>query len=818
MRNLWYNISHEHEKDVSDGELRGRSDGGQDGGWGASCRVCARLQYPPPTLIENAAGSLVAALRALAVAAGTLAALAPVSASAEVRLARVFQDNMVLQAGKRVSVWGFGAAPGAAVEVSFAGEKAGTVAASDGRWKATFANPFGVSHEARELVVDVPSEARRIVVRNVLVGEVWILAGQSNMALRMRDADDLPLARARCGDAAHRSLRYLNMTTVGRQSRPQADLPADAAWWVCSPENVAGMSATGFFFGESLLLERNVPVGLIMVARGATQIQNWLPEDAFGESAFFDLIRRNSPQDIAEAEARSRQTGQEIPGDQCYLSRHYNAKVAPLEGLACRGVVWYQGETGGWSIDDNPRQPASHFAEMLSTLIGAWRRHWADESLWFAVYELPSLEAGESGSQGWPQMRTQLREATARVSNAVAVNIVDTGWQHDVHPRDKAIIGQRGARQVLRAVYGDASVLPPPKFETARFDAAGADVLFAAEPRLVRRNEAALRGAGFELLFDAGWTSAVATLADGNRVRVANPPGVTARAKGVRYLYRGWDKPDAWLYNEQAYPAETFKYLAPAFETDDSTDRCRYSESARGLPPVQDVENLPCPATEDGFKALARRGVRRVRVRLSGCPQEAIAAPAAYADWLSDEIGRLKTVAVPQARASGLKVVIALSSTPGGKVWKLGRVDDHAVFWSYLYKDLFVESWKRLATALKGDGDVICGYELLDDPFQRQGVPYDYWRVQFEAAQAVRAVDSETPIIVTSNEGGSDAAYRYMKPLPFANVFYAVRAGMGAGLPPVAAAFAARHGAKMHVVGGPVAVGKSHNNTQGETK
>lgn len=181
------------------------------------------------------------------------------------------------------------------------------------------------------------------------------------MALRMRDADELPLARARAGDALHRSLRYLNMTTVGRQPRPQEDLPADAAWWVCSPSNVPDMSATGFFFGEKLLCDRNVPVGLIHVARGATQIQHWLPEDAFGDSAYLDpraLIRRNSPQDIAEAEARSRETGQEIPGGQCYLSRHYNAKVAPLEGLACRGVVWYQGETGGWSIDDNPRQPA----------------------------------------------------------------------------------------------------------------------------------------------------------------------------------------------------------------------------------------------------------------------------------------------------------------------------------------------------------------------------------------------------------------------------------------------------------------------------
>jgi len=437
------------------------------------------------------------------------------------RFARAFGDGMVLQRDKPVPVWGF-ADRGTEVTVAFAGQMRTATAGSDGKWRVAFA-PLGVCREGRELVLG--SAAGGQTLKNVLVGDVWLLGGQSNMHFGLKSTYDAPEALARAD--AHADFRFLFVGCENRSAAPLDDLGTNAAWKACSRESALRFSAVGYYFAEALRRRVDVPLGLVYTPRGGTQMFMWTDEATAAACP-----------ELTEAARRSPKKRKTVGGD-------WNAKIAPLAGLALKGVVWYQGESDSW----NPT-PSSTFGPMLEAMIGFWRRSWGEAELPFVVVQLPSMDA-----RFWPRSREAQDAVSRRLANVALVNTVDTGWEWDVHPHDKTPVGERVAAVALRNAYGQMAVATSPRFKSASFGPGRATVTFESDARLTAKGA---YERGFELKVGGAWVPAAdATLAADGTVEVV-AADATAKVTGIRYLYEGWAKPDVWLYDEKGNPAFPF--------------------------------------------------------------------------------------------------------------------------------------------------------------------------------------------------------------------------------------------------------------------
>lgn len=517
-------------------------------------------------------------LAAAAVASGSdVVRKAPAPNAAGVKVARVFADNMVLQREKPVRVWGWSKS-GTKIAVVFAGQRKETVA-KEGKWSLAL-EPLAASKEGRDLQVFCGDELVKTVA-NVLVGEVWILSGQSNMQWGVRDTDDYTNVLRR---ADYPQLRYMFGQDGALSTAPADDFPS--VRWVETTTNLVGRySATGFYFGERLMLDLDVPVGLVMTACGATSMANWTPYDWMKklpyQKRYLERYERESAEwvrtngfagacarhakaiekyadDIYKAKTGKGKWPWPTPGaplaftgwrSNLVPALHYNSKIAPLAGFACRGVLWYQGETECWCW--NKSDPGWNFGDMLELMIRAWRSAWG-EDLWFVIAQLPSMAANHHGR---PVIRVKQLEVSKKLTNVGVANVTDTGWKDDVHPHDKKPVGERLARVARRQVYGDRSVALTPEFKSAAFESGRAVVTFASETALHAQGEGV--GRGFELKVGGKWRSAArAELVDGTAVVSAS--NATDRVEGVRYLWNSWDKPDVWIYDEQGVPVNSF--------------------------------------------------------------------------------------------------------------------------------------------------------------------------------------------------------------------------------------------------------------------
>lgn len=201
-----------------------------------------------------------------------LVAVSAAPLSAAIKMPSIFSDNMLLQRGKKVKIWGT-SDPRATVEVEFANQKKSAMADADGKW-VVWLSPMKASANPRDLkVYENGEEAAKI--KNVVVGELWILGGQSNMHFTLKGSDDAHVAIPR---ANYPNLRYFRMSLGAMAEAPQSDFPG-GKWELTSPENVGTQSAVGFYFGEKLLKDLGVPVGLINTSMGGTLMACWTPEE-----------------------------------------------------------------------------------------------------------------------------------------------------------------------------------------------------------------------------------------------------------------------------------------------------------------------------------------------------------------------------------------------------------------------------------------------------------------------------------------------------------------------------------------------------------
>ncbi|MFN0079500.1 MAG: sialate O-acetylesterase [Prosthecobacter sp.] len=489
----------------------------------------------------------------------TLAALLlfTLSTHAAITLPAVFSDHMVLQSGKPVPVWG-AAAPGAEVTVAIAGQKKTTTADAEGKWSLKL-DALTAAAEPQTLTIGDKT------IKDVLIGEVWLGSGQSNMAMTVERSNDLE------GSKAAANLPLIRVFTEGSGASPTAKSEGKGAWIICTPETVGKFSATAFFFGRTLHAALKTPVGLINSSVGGTPIESWISPEAQHASAelkpFFAAMQQDDAkfdpvkmkalyerqvakwtEDVRKAKA----DGQPLPrkprdpvatrerkGD---VGGLFNGKIAPLIPFAIRGAIWYQGEANA-----QPTKVA-FYQYQLPLLAKDWRTRWADEFP-FAWVQLPNYtRPGDS----WPLMRESMLNSLNTIPNSGMAVTLDIGDAKDIHPKNKQDVGYRLAQWALGTVYQkDVPAICGPLIDTAT--AKGSELV------LTFKHAKGLQAKGdlteFEIAgADGQWQPAEAKI-DGETVIVSAKP--VAEPKGVRYAWK--DNPVATLFNGAGMPASPFR-------------------------------------------------------------------------------------------------------------------------------------------------------------------------------------------------------------------------------------------------------------------
>jgi sialate O-acetylesterase len=496
--------------------------------------------------------------------ASMVAALVVAAASAvvraEVKLPALFSDHMVLERGATVPVWGW-AAPDENVTVSVAGQQQSTKAGADGKWRVNLANLSASGPQTLTV-----AGSKTLTVRDVLIGEVWLGSGQSNMAMTVNRAKNYE------SEQAAANWPQIRMFTVSSGASKEAQEDCRGSWVICSPETVGSFSATLFFFGRDVYQKLNVPVGLINSSVGGTPIESWIDpatqhastelkayfERQKEEEAKFDPVaakkvyERNLARwkEIAAKAKAEKQPVPRAPVDPIALRARkgdvgglYLGKIAPLAPFAIRGAVWYQGEA-------NCNEPKMDFYQyQLPLLVTDWRKHWGYDFP-FAWVQLPNFSRGEP----WCIVREAMLKSL-RVPNTGMAITIDIGDPKDIHPQNKQDVGKRLAMWALASVYhqpGVAASGPLPAGHELR----GAEIVLSfryTDGGLAAREGDSLRG--FEIAGeDHKWQPAQARIA-GEQV-IASSPAVP-KPVAVRYAWK--DNPDANLYNGAGLPASPFR-------------------------------------------------------------------------------------------------------------------------------------------------------------------------------------------------------------------------------------------------------------------
>jgi len=407
-----------------------------------------------------------------------IAAQATGSASADVTLPAVFSDHMVLQHGRPLPIWGWAEA-GEKVTVSIAGRSASERAASDGRWEVRLAALApGGPH-----VLTVKG-ANSLTIGDVLIGDVWLCSGQSNMAMAVRSAMNSEQEQAAANYPQIRHFKTASLAIPEPQDR------CEGSWAVCSPETVAAFTATGYFFGRELHEQLDVPIGLINSSWGGTAVEAWtswsaqedlkpikpLHKEWAGKVAAYDVdeARAQLEQNLERWKGRvekARAAGRKPPRRPTLAAdpavnpnrpaNLFNGMIHPLIPYAIRGAIWYQGER-------NTRGDISKsYGLQLATMIYDWRSRWGYEFP-FAWVQLPNFtepQAEPVESTGWVMVREGMLKTLDLSKTGMAIT-VDIGEAGDIHPKNKQDVGLRLAAWALADVYGKPGVPSGPVYES----------------------------------------------------------------------------------------------------------------------------------------------------------------------------------------------------------------------------------------------------------------------------------------------------------------------------------------------------------------
>jgi sialate O-acetylesterase len=487
------------------------------------------------------------------------------TAAANVTLPDVISDAMVLQRDRAVPIWGK-ADPGESVTVKFGNQAKTAVAGSDGKWIIRL-SPMRASATPQTLIIE---GRNRVELKDILVGEVWLVSGQSNMQRLLSETANGEQAIA---GANHSLIRLFN---VSRQVAFKHAPPPLGVWRACTPESVKEFSAAGYYFGVELEKELNVPIGLLNSSYGGSQAEAWTPVEyllaspdlkpTVDRTKVWDEERPRVKADYDEAIKKWRveadkakaagarpQPSPAVPDalrEYRVASSIYDGMIGPLIPFAVRGAFWYQGESN--------EARAQQYGLLLPTMIRAWRERWGEGDFPFGIIQLPNYRdpKPDPADEPWSFIREAQRQTAQTTRNAGLIVTIDIGEARDIHPKNKLDVGKRMALWALAEVYGRKITSTGPMFQSSKiagpkivltFAAAGAGLKIRDGDKL---DEFAIAGA------DHKWVWAEAKIVGKNRVEVWSP-GI-AQPQAVRYAFNNNPKHPN-LTNETGLPASPFR-------------------------------------------------------------------------------------------------------------------------------------------------------------------------------------------------------------------------------------------------------------------
>ncbi|MFO8014382.1 MAG: sialate O-acetylesterase [Phycisphaerae bacterium] len=497
-------------------------------------------------------------------------ALVPMSVgcaqTAPVRLPEVLADHMVVQRGIEVPIWGW-TDPGARVTVRMGAATAKATADADGEFLAHLPpQEAGGPH-----TLTVTSE-NTVWIKDVLVGDVWICSGQSNMAWIVRNVDN---AEQEIAEATYPDIRLF---TVARRpaTEPQDDCRGD--WKPCSPETVADFSAVGYFFGRHLHKHLDVPIGLVNTSWGGTPSEAWTsPRTVTKVDAFAPIVQRFEDRIEAypaQKEAWEKQKDERLakwkeraekaraegkrpprkprPPQDPTLSPHrpsnlFNGMIAPLLPMRLRGAIWYQGESNAGR--------AYQYRTLFPAMIRDWRAHWRQGAFPFLFVQLANFmkREAEPGQSAWAELREAQTMALDLPNTGQAV-IIDIGEADDIHPRNKQDVGKRLALAARAIAYGEDLTWSGPMYKSMTIEDGTVRLAFDhVSGGLVAKGGGPLKGFAIAGK-DKEWHWADAEI-DGDTVVVSSDE--VEKPVAVRYAWA--NNPECNLYNEAGLPASPFR-------------------------------------------------------------------------------------------------------------------------------------------------------------------------------------------------------------------------------------------------------------------
>ncbi len=492
---------------------------------------------------------------------------------AEIKVSALFGNNMVFQQQKPIRIWGT-AKPNSEVKILFNFKYTTTKADDKGAWQTML--PAEKASFKNYALTIFENGIPHVELKNILVGEVWIAGGQSNMEWRVSRADNLELAKS---TVLKQKGKYRYFSHSNHTKTPQSEFSSTAKWLVVDDKNVPNLSSVATTFAQELIADLKVPVGIVYMARGGTTMGAWTsdeymkarPElrekylevkkalDAYNKTAY--KKRKAEAQKIQDRAHAQKKAGKMMPWSELNaVSRvspitpfsvaqtptlWFNGMFKPMRNFCVRGVVWYQGESDA----DHPRLP--FYKPSWYAMTDCWRNQMGDKSLPFVFVQLPSHE---SKWGDWAKGRFNQFELSKEDKYSYMATCVDLGEEHEIHPKDKTAVAQRLEKIALKYVYGKKHLnVDAPEVKSVSYNNNSAIVNIETFGRGLN-----LRGdiRGFEVLIDGKWCKALAQL-NGNRIVVKSIDG--KKVSGVRYLWKSWARPDVCLFNNDGLPLSTFE-------------------------------------------------------------------------------------------------------------------------------------------------------------------------------------------------------------------------------------------------------------------
>ena len=483
------------------------------------------------------------------------------NALAELRLPMMISDHSVLQRQVPIHIWGWASA-GEHVSVTLHAQSRSADANTYGEW-SIWLQPEQAGGPYTLTVSGTAPDSHPLSITDILIGDVWVASGQSNMELPLRGFPGSAVIKNAEQEIASADQPQIRLLRIDHKV---SDVPTDDianSWTLCTPQTAAEFSAVAYFFGRAINHQERVPIGLIDSTWGGTPIESWMSLDALGDNASFIPVfaarARFANEQSRLAEVKAAEEREDIAAAQAHQPKPehpwhpfesswvpsdlYNGMIAPLTQYSIKGFLWYQGEA-----NSSPER-APLYTKLFPAMIADWRAQWRQGDLPFLYVQISSFH---SDGEDWGAIRDAQRRTLSVANTAMAVSL-DVGDVSNVHPADKQTVGARLALAARGMVYHGSAGYSGPVFRQATIEPGGMRVWFDAASGGLR-TDAPIFESAFELAGDDHKFVRAHAVVDGETVLVTS-----TEVRNPRYVRYAWaNESKGGLYNQAGLPASTF--------------------------------------------------------------------------------------------------------------------------------------------------------------------------------------------------------------------------------------------------------------------